>query len=156
MSLVEWLPQSPVGEALIASPTLYIVCNAAHIFGICLLIGAIVPLDLRLIGLLRRAEIAVIAPFLSRAAFAGLGLAIVTGAVIFTVNAAEYARNTAFLIKLALIAAGAANAAFLHAGAAWQRLAETGVVALRIRISAGLSLLIWTGALLAGRWTGFV
>lgn len=156
MALLEWLPRSPVGEALIASPTLYIFCNAAHIFGICLLVGAIVPLDLRLLGLLRRPEIAAIGPFLSRAALAGLILASITGAVIFTVNAAEYAGNPAFLIKLALILAGVANAAYLHSGASWQRLTERGAISLRIRISAALSLLIWTGALLAGRWIGFV
>lgn len=156
MALLEWLPRSPVGEALIASPVLYIFCNAAHIFGICLLIGAIVPLDLRIMGLLRRVDLAVIAPFLSQAAFAGLILSAATGAVLFTVNAAEYAGNPAFLTKLALVVAGTANAAFLRAGAGWRRLMETGAVSLRIRISAGLSLIIWTSALLAGRWIGFV
>lgn len=156
MALLEWLPRSPIGEALIASPTLYIVCNAAHIFGICLLIGAIVPLDLRLLGVLRRPGIAALAPFLSRAALAGFVLAVLTGAVIFTVNAAEYAQNPAFLTKLAFIAAGIANAALLHAGPGWRRLTETGEAPLRIRICAGLSLVIWIGALLAGRWIGFV
>jgi hypothetical protein len=48
--------------------------NATHILGIGL-IGAILPLDLRLIGLLSSPPLETVAPFLLRAASIGLALA---------------------------------------------------------------------------------
>jgi hypothetical protein len=72
--------------------------------GVGLLIGGILPLDLRLAGLLRGVPLAAIGPFLSRSAAIGLGLAIVTGLWLFTVKPREYLANDAFLWKMALLA----------------------------------------------------
>lgn len=69
--MLEWLADGAVARALTASPTLYIFVNAAHILSIGLLLGSIVPLDLRLLGLFRHAPLGVIGPFLSRTAMVG-------------------------------------------------------------------------------------
>ena len=66
--LFEWIAAAPPAVALRRSALLYIVVNAAHILSICLLIGAILPLDLRLMGWFQSVPLAVIGPFLSTAA----------------------------------------------------------------------------------------
>lgn len=85
--------------ALRQSPALYPLANAAHILGIGLLVGAIFTLDLRVLGAFRQAPLTVLGPPLVRMAAIGLGLALVTGFLIFTVRPAGYAANPAFLVS---------------------------------------------------------
>ena len=99
MPLVEWIGAWPGAVFLRDSGTAYLLVNAAHILGVGLLVGAIIPLDLRLLGLFRHAPLAVLAPFLSRAAATGAVLAIVTGLWLFSVKPGEYLGNAAFLWK---------------------------------------------------------
>lgn len=59
MGWTEWLEALPHAVALRQSATLYMLANAAHILAIGLLTGAILPLDLRLMGLIRSGSLAV-------------------------------------------------------------------------------------------------
>lgn len=154
--LFEWIAAAPPAAALRRSALLYIVVNAAHILSICLLIGAILPLDLRLMGWFQSVPLAVIGPFLSTAAATGLVLAILTGALLVSVRPAEYAENPAFLAKLSLIALGIANAALVHAGRGWRKALADEIAPPRVRIAAGISFCAWIASLLAGRWIGFL
>ena len=72
MPLVEWIGAWPGAVLLQRSGTIYLFVNAAHIASIGLLIGGILPLDLRLAGLLRGVPLAVVGPFLSRSAAIGM------------------------------------------------------------------------------------
>lgn len=154
--MLELLSQSIVAETLTNSSTLYIFVNAAHVLSIGLLVGAILPLDLRLLGFFRSVPLNVVGPFLSRSAMIGVVLAIATGSMLFVVRADEYAGNPAFLTKMTLLVIGIANALLLHATTAW-RVALTGErVPGSVRLMAAVSMLIWTAALVAGRWIGFV
>lgn len=151
-----WLAASPVTAALKASATLYLVVNATHILAIGLIVGAILPLDLRIIGVIRSAPIEVIGPLLSRTATVGVALALLTGLCLFSVRAAEYAQNPAFLTKVSLVALGIVNAMLLHFRAGWHVAITTGRVTPVLRMQALLSVMIWIGAVLAGRWIAFI
>jgi hypothetical protein len=125
------------------SGTAYLFVNAAHILGIGLLLGGILPLDLRLLGLFRRYPIDVIRPFLTRSAGTGLALALITGLWLFSVKPEEYLANEAFRWKAALLATALVNIAIQHWGNA-------------TRTSAALSFGLWLSVLIAGRWIGFL
>lgn len=156
MEALAWLSTTPVAAALKASGTLYLVVNAAHILAIGLIVGAILPLDLRLAGLVRAAPIAAVGPLLSRTAAIGVVAALATGLCLFSVRAQEYAANPAFLVKVALVALGIVNALVLHARGAWQTAMATDSAPPALRMQALLSMVIWLGALLAGRWVAFI
>lgn len=156
MAWLEWLGSLPQAELLRRSATLYLLVNAAHILGIGLLVGAILPLDLRLIGVLREGPIAVLAPFLARVATAGLALAMLTGFMLFSVKPVEYAGNPAFLTKISLVVIGFVNVFAQHRSAGWRQLRQDGERTASIRALAGLSFIIWLAAIVAGRWIGFV
>ena len=156
MQMLEWIGRWPGAVLLQESGTAYLLVNAAHILGVGLLVGAILPLDLRLLGVLRSAPIAVIGPFLSRAAAVGVAVALLTGLWLFTVKPAEYLSNPAFLTKLALLALALANVAIQHASGSFQAALRGGIVAPRVRLLAGVSALLWLATLVAGRWIGFV
>lgn len=156
MGVVEWLAHWPGAQLLQRSGTTYLFVNAAHILGIGLLIGAILPLDLRLAGVIRGAPLALLAPFLSRAAAFGLALAVVTGFWLFTVKPGEYLANPAFLWKLGLLALALVNIALQHSGQAFREALAGDRFPLRVRLVALASCTLWLAVLLAGRWIGFV
>ncbi len=155
-AIIDALGQWPGALLLQRSGTAYLLVNAAHILGIGLLLGAILPLDLRLIGIIRGAPLAALAPFLVRSAAFGLTLAIATGLWLFTVKPAEYVANPAFLWKLGLLALALGNIALQHRGEGFRRALAEDRPVIRVRAGAAASLAIWLAALVAGRWIGFV
>ncbi len=155
MELLAGVGTWPGAVLLKQSGTAYLFVNASHILGIALLIGAIWPLDMRLLGLFRGVPVAILAPVLSRMAGVGLGLALVSGAWLFTVRPVEYARNAAFLWKLGLLALALANIALQHRSAAYAR-ALAGEITATVKLRALASLMLWLAVLLAGRWIGFL
>lgn len=156
VAALEWIEGLPFAVAIRRSATLYIFVNAAHILSIGIIIGSILPLDVRLLGFFRKFPLEVIGPFLSRAAATGIGLTIVTGFCLFSVRPLEYAGNPAFLIKITLLLLGIVNALLLHLTPHWRAAVKGGPLSLRVRLSGALSLAIWTGAVVAGRWIGFL
>ena len=131
----------------------YLFVNAAHILGIGVLVGAIVPLDLRLLGCFSQHPIEVLGPFLVRCAAAGLVLAALTGLWLFSVKPEEYLANDAFRWKVALIVVALLNVAVQHRAlrspTGWRLSTLT-------RFGAGASLCLWVSVLVAGRWIGFL
>jgi hypothetical protein len=156
VDLLGWLEASTLAAFLRQNIVCYILVNAGHILGIGLLVGAILPLDLRIVGLLRGGRIEEIAPFLVRAAAAGLVLAGVTGLMLFSVKPAEYAGNPAFLTKLCLIAFGLIIVTLQHGAASWGSDVARGRPSRAMRALALLSAATWLSVLIAGRWIGFV
>ncbi|WOD11458.1 DUF2214 domain-containing protein [Pseudomonas sp. NyZ704] len=155
-SLWSALPALPPAEWLRRSNLAYLLVNAAHIAGLGMLLGSIITLDMRLLGLFRQAPLQPLAQVLSRTAAGGLVFAIITGTWLFLVNAPEYVGNNAFLSKLLLVSLAVANATFLHSRRHWALALQEGEPNLPVRIHALLSLLLWPAALVAGRWIGFL
>jgi hypothetical protein len=145
-------------DALRRSHWVYPIVNTGHIVGLALLFGAIVPLDLRLIGLWRRVPIGPMARMLLPVAIAGLALAVVTGGLLFSVSAVKYAGMTLFQAKLLLILAALANALLLHRTSVWavHQDAEMQGTTPRLRLAGMLSIGCWLAAIFAGRMLGYL
>lgn len=156
MEILQALQDSGFAAALRRADTLYPFLNAAHIMSFGIVLGAIGTLDLRLLGAFRAFSLDQLAQPLSRVAAAGVGLAFITGLILFTVQPVAYAQNIAFLMKVGLAVAGVVNALVLNARPAWKRAVETGDISASVKVQAVASLLIWTTAVIAGRWIAFV
>lgn len=141
---------SAAAEHLRFSRYTYPFVNAAHVVGIAALFGAILPLDLRLMGLFPRAPLAELARVLRPVAAAGFVLAAATGLLLFSVRATGYAETPLFAAKMALVALGLANALLLTG----RRLVAAPPS--RQRLAAGASIGVWLGAIFAGRWLGYL
>lgn len=146
---------SALAEYLRASRYAYPFVNAAHILALAALFGSILALDLRLLGLFAQAPVEPLARVLPWIAATGLGLAILTGAALFSVQPFDYLAHPVFPVKLALIATGAVHALWLHRSPGWAIAFDRGVISPRLRASAALSLLVWTCAIVAGRLLAF-
>ena len=134
----------------------YLVVNAAHILGIGLLVGAILPLDLLLLRSARGRDLPLLGPFLVRAAATGAALAITTGLWLFSVKPVAYAENPAFLLKVALLGLATFNIALQHSGEHFNTALRRGQLPVRVRTLAAASAILWLSILVAGRWIGFV
>jgi hypothetical protein len=156
MQILDWLAAWPGAVWLQSSGTAYLFVNAAHILGIGLLLGAILPLDVLLIRLLRSSSLAVAGPLLLRVASVGLALAILTGLWLFSVKPREYVTNPAFLTKVGLLAFAFCNIGLQHYGPRFRAALNGESVHASVRILATLSVALWLSILVAGRWIGFV
>ena len=138
--LAEWMRLSRWGYATV---------SAGHVLGIALLVGAVVPLDLRLLGVWGTVPLDRLARVLLPVAGAGLGLAILCGALLFLAGPADYAATPVFVVKMGLVAIGivAALVFSLHPLAT--------VSVLRRRVAALVSLACWIPALVLGRFVAF-
>jgi hypothetical protein len=77
------------------------IIQAFHLFGITLLLGAVVILNFRMLGIgLKEIRLDVIAKQVWSWGTAGLCLAIVSGLLVFIPDPARYAANTSFLTKM--------------------------------------------------------
>jgi hypothetical protein len=130
----------------------YAAVNGAHILGIALLVGAMLPLNLRLLGLWRSVPQAELIRVLVPAAIAGFTLAAITGFLLFSVKAQDSADIGFFRLKLALILLGVLSAAMLHRG---YGLMLQGASRSRVRWHALISIGCWVGALACGRLIAF-
>jgi hypothetical protein len=133
------------------------VVEAMHVLAAVLVLGTMLIVDLRLLGLTDSSRAATrVGREMLPLTWLAFGVAVVTGALMFTTSALTYFANTAFQLKaLALLAAGLNMAIFQLVTArgmtAWDR-AEPPRPA---RFAGLASLLLWAAVVLLGRWIGF-
>ena len=152
------LQDAALPTALRQSNLVYPFVNGTHITGLALLFGAIVPLDLRLMGFWRSVSLSALSRVLVPVAIFGLVTALLTGAFMFSSQAVKYSGMGIFQIKLGLIAAATMNALFLHRTATWGTAltAEpTERIYPRLAVSGALSIVLWLSALLCGRFIAY-
>jgi hypothetical protein len=157
--VLTWLESSSLGHAMRSLGVwAYGLVNLFHILGIAALFGAVLVLDLRLMGAWRRVPLAALARPLVPVAAIGFGCAAVSGVCLIVTNATEYAGNPFLLIKFPAIAVALANVALLGSSRAWR---ERGTRELtpperrQLAVSGGVSLLAWLTAVSAGRMIGY-
>lgn len=127
-----------------------------HTIGLSFLVGGAAVLDLRLLGFAPRVPVAAL-----RALFPmmWLGFAVnaLSGLALFAADATVKARQGVFWIKLALIGLGVVNVRSIRNVIRRDAASlEAGIVVRRARMLAAVSLLIWAGAIVAGRLMAYL
>ena len=147
--LATWLRSSAWG---------YPAVETLHISGLALLFGAAVAFDLRLLGVASLLPVDGVARFLLPLARIGFGVAVVSGLVLFMMQARTFAVMPLFFVKMALVAIAVANTMIFHRGIfrsarGWSHGSRTPH---RARVAAVVSLVCWTLALVCGRFLAYV
>ena len=146
------LENLPIIAALRESTLAYPLVNALHIVGIALLFGAIVPLDLRLIGWRRdTTPVDRLSRLLLPVAIFGFLLAASAGLLLFATDARAYAASPLFQAKIVLIATALVNALWLRA-IDWR---QGGSRDRRVALAGAASLLLWLTVIVLGRLVGY-
>ena len=150
-----WLEFSALGVAMRETGVwTYALVNLGHIFGISLLFGSVVMLDLRLLGFWRWIPLDQMARPTTAVAGVGFAVAVLTGPAMLATKATEYVGNPFLPIKLVAIAIGIINIAIVHNLSAWKQRAnpQLGTSQRRQLAMAGAtSLFCWVSAITAAR-----
>jgi hypothetical protein len=144
-ALATWTRES---TSIWAYPTILTL----HTFGLAIVVGANAVIDFRLLGVARRIPIPSLRPLFPIMWWA-FALNFVTGVVLFMADATTKAGQRVFYVKLALIAF-----AFVVTRLVWRALREQHdfTNSGRLRTLAFLSLVLWTGAIVAGRLLAYL
>ena len=150
-----WLEFSALGVAMRETGVwTYALVNLGHILGISLLFGAIVVLDLRLLGFWRWIPLDLMAKPTTAVAGTGFAVAIMTGPALLATKATEYVGNPFLPLKLVAIVLGIVNIAILHNLPAWKARANPqlgGKQSRQLAIAGATSLFCWVSAITAAR-----
>ncbi|MBI4484924.1 MAG: hypothetical protein HY655_02835 [Acidobacteria bacterium] len=157
MSLLEicrWIQYSPPLVEMRGSPWVFPAIATVHLFGLAVIGGAVLLVDLRLLGLGIRGEpAAYLVRDAERWLIRGLMVALPTGVLLFMCFATKYYYLTFFWIKLAALVL-----VLLFTFSIRRRVAlaadQDGSRA-RQRMVAVVSLTLWTTVAMGGRYIGF-
>jgi hypothetical protein len=138
-TLIKWLSDSVVMATFI---------EVLHYFSMFLLVGSIVLVDLRLIGVAaKRRNATELANDLFPVMWTGLGLNFLSGFILFAGDAPDFYGDHVFYIKLVVILVAVICGIIVQANVKkWDR--PTGIPA-SAKLLAFISLVLWIGSILA-------
>lgn len=155
-SVNQWIIGTALHHWVLDSPWAWPTFEILHFFGLCLLLGALLIVDLRVLGFLRATALGSVHRLMP-AAMIGLAINALTGAAFYVGDPGRYSINIAFQIKMLLVLIAGANALWfmrtygpLLADGSW--LEPNGAA----KVSAGLSLILWAIVLACGRLIPYV
>ena len=134
-----------IGSSAWAYPALEVV----HLFGVALLVGNLVAFESRVLGWAGELSVPALARLSLVLAVLGFGLVALSGLTLFAAHPGEMLANPAFVLKMALVMAAGINAAAFHARDGIRRL--DGIARAQTLVSLGL----WIGAMISGRWIAY-
>lgn len=147
----------PLAEQ-IGATWLFPLFNSLHVISITLMLGALLMLDLRLSGVAAtRYPVKVLSRDFLPWVWTAFVVAVLTGLGLFITRASAHVLNPAFQWKMVLMALAGINMLVLHKyylrGYLQQSESPAPAAA---KLSGYLSLVLWAGVMLAGRWVGHI
>ena len=157
-SLTNEIIASQLSQWIQATYWLWPVLEIIHFFGLTLLMGGLIIVDLRMIGFFPTINLQGVKKLLPFVIF-GFLLNLITGILFVYGDPSRYAINIGFQIKLILILLAGCNAAIYHFRVEGYAL-DLGSSSIRpplaIKLVGLTSLSLWTGVLLLGRLIPYV
>ena len=155
LPLFKWFDQTWIGSTIRASTYAFPVIECIHLIGMVLLIGAIVVIDMRLLGLgMRRQPVARVAAALAPVSLTGLITMLVTGSLLFLSEALKCYGNEGFHYKMYFLFPGIVVYFTIHRWITKREDSKIGPI--WGKVVGLLSMALWFGVALGGRAIGFV
>ncbi|MEX0617651.1 MAG: DUF6644 family protein [Pseudohongiellaceae bacterium] len=133
--------------------------ESIHVIAAAMVLGSILMVDLRVLGLAAtRYSVETLARELTPWTWGAFAIALVTGLGMFITRAASHVLNPAFQWKMGLLLLAGINMAVFHYKLypAIKNHQDVMILSTGARTIAGLSLFLWAGVMLAGRWVGHI
>jgi hypothetical protein len=149
-SVLAWIEQTPVSvwiretDSLLAFPFIITI----HAIGLAMVVGTSFAMDFRLLGFLPRVPVRAMEKFLP-VVWIGLALNVVSGVFLIIAYPAKALTNPVFYLKLILVALGLGSVLAIRR--LIFRTPYSPSVVERAKALAVTSLVLWTGAMAAGR-----
>ncbi len=156
--IISYFEDSALADNIRENDMLFPLIESIHVVAICLVVGSILAVDMRLLGFasVHRSVSRVTAGILPLT-WVAFAVAVASGALLFISNATKYLENGYFVAKLCLIGLAGLNMVVFHLVSAkdmaqWDNQSR---LPLRARLAGGLSVLLWISVVACGRWIGF-
>jgi uncharacterized protein DUF6644 len=157
-NLISYFEDSALADSIRENDVLFPLIESVHVLSICLVVGSILAVDLRLLGLASvHRSVSRVTHGILPLTWCAFVVAVASGSLMFISNATKYLGNGYFIAKIFLIGAAGLNMAIFHALGAkdlprWENEAHPPVPA---RLAGILSILLWVAVVACGRWIGF-
>jgi hypothetical protein len=155
LQLFRWLSHTSFSVFLRRSTWVFAIIETVHLLGLAVLGGAILIVDLRILGIgLRRQPVSRIARELSPILLGSLAVMLISGVLLVTTGPLKYYHSPSFRLKMLLFLLAVAFYFTLHRSVA----ESNGDAAPSAwgKVAAVVSLALWLGVGLAGRAIGFL
>ena len=155
--MLSWLESTPYAEWIQISLYGWAINLTFHALGTATVIGIIIVVGLRLLGLFQPIPYALLYKLLGLA-WIGVAVNVFTGFSLFMSNATNYIVDITFGIKMIFVVSGIATIWYTQKvikrdAAAWE---ATGTVSsIGVKLTIG-SFVVWTCAMIAGRLTAYL
>lgn len=154
----QWLHDTPLAESVRASALLFPWLESVHVLAICLVVGSIAAVDLRLLGLASLSRpITRLTSDILPLTWVAFAIAVLSGVTLFSSNAVQYAQNGPMRLKMLLLVIAGLNMLVFHLVTyrtigSWD---EAPRAPLAARLAGATSLVLWIAIVVFGRWIGF-
>ena len=147
-----------ISETIRASAMAFPWLESVHVLAITLVLGSIIVVDLRLLGLASvKRPVNLLVKQILPITWVAFVIAVITGGAMFLSNALDYSKNLPFRMKMLLMLLAGLNMVFFHlvtyrSVGTWNESRQTPFGA---RWAGAFSVLTWIGVVAFGRWIGF-
>jgi hypothetical protein len=155
---ISYLENSSLADNIRENDLLFPLIESVHVLAICLVVGSILVVDLRLLGLASTGRpVSRITGAILPLTWCAFVVAVASGGLMFISNASKYLSNGYFVAKMVLIGVAGLNMLVFHFVGArdlpkWENDRRPPLPA---RLAGGLSILLWVAVVACGRWIGF-
>jgi hypothetical protein len=159
LSIARWVQSTEFFTALRGSSDVYPIVMTLHLVGIAMFGGMVLFTDLRLLGLaMSRRSISDLVDQLRAPKRIGLIIVMVCGILMLGSKAEEYYYNVFFRTKMVLLALVFVHGWVFHRGVYGNAAAldQAPRIPLQAKVAACLSLILWSGLVIAGRGIGYI
>jgi hypothetical protein len=154
LDFAQWIQATQIPTALRMSTYVYPVILTLHLVGIAFFGGMIFLTNLRLFGaILRKIPASKVIQSLRNAKRTGFLIVATCGLLMASSKAEEYYYNWLFWTKMSLLALLAVHG-WVFGKSVYHTAGEP--LPSRAKLAAAISLLLWTGVMIAGRGIGYV
>ena len=156
--LISYFENSALADSIRENDLLFPFIESVHVLAICLVVGSILAVDLRLLGLASvDRPVSRVTGGILPLTWGAFVVALTSGGLMFISNATKYLGNGFFVAKMFLIGAAGLNMVMFYMIGArnlsrWENDAR---LPLPARLAGGVSILLWIAVVTCGRWIGF-
>jgi len=157
-SFFQWLNHTPLSVYLRDSDYPFFIIETVHILALGFSVGTILWVDLHLMGLsMRRERVSDVVGQFEPSAKVGFALMFVSGFLLLLAEPLKAYITTAFRLKLVMLVLAVVNVWYFHSKvypgvAEWD---EAATLPWRAKMVGFLSMTLWLGIIVAGRWTAY-
>jgi hypothetical protein len=154
-NFLAWLETTAIAEAIRTTPWMYPTFESLHYVGLAMLVGGIILIDLRTLGVARSLQLKSMIGLLPWV-WIGFLINVVTGSLLFIYGATAFGMRPPFLLKMTFMVLAGINALLYDLSTRKGDWVERDAPPASVKTFATLSLILWVCVVTAGRFMAYI